>query len=181
MRPRHTLLRRLRADTGGASALEFAIIAPALILCFLGLVETGQVLVAGRRTDHAAAALADLLAQRSSVATSDIDDSFAAAGAIMRPMDSTALKLKVTSITVGADKKPRADWSRGKNLVPDTVNAVYAGAPAGLLVDPGDTVVVGQAQFTLVQASSFVIANNFGVTKTSWVHPRNGKVVCTNC
>ncbi len=176
-----SLLRRLRHDQAGASALEFALLAPVLIGCFCGLVETGQVLVGDRRTSHACNALGDLVGQKGSVTTADLKDSFDAARAVMRPLDSGPLKLKVTSVTMGVDLKPRVDWSRGDGLGADTKGAVYTDAPAGLLTSAGDTVIVGKAHYTLVQASQVVITTDFGFDKVAYVHPRNGQVACSTC
>lgn len=176
-----TFARRLRRDQAGASALEFAILAPVLIGCFCGLVETGQVLVGDRRTSHACNALGDLVAQKASVTTADVKDSFDAARAVMRPLDSGPLKMKVTSVTMGIDLQPRVDWSRGDGLAADVKGAVYTGAPPDLLTLPGDTVVVGKAHYTLVQASQVVITTDFGFDKVAYVHPRNGKVICPTC
>lgn len=174
-------LRRLRRDERGASALEFALIAPVMILLFMGTVEAGQVVVAGRRTGHAASALADLVSQGGTapgqVSDADMSDSFAAAVAMMRPMSGTPLKMKATSVTYDANRLPKVDWSDGYGLTADTAGATFSGLPAGLLVDPGDTVVVVKAQYTLIQASKVVIKTDIGYTRSAYLKPRNGKVI----
>lgn len=49
-----TLFRRWRGETGGASALEFAIIAPALILLIFGIMQLGLAMNRGASVQWAA-------------------------------------------------------------------------------------------------------------------------------
>lgn len=177
MRP--SLLARLRRDRRGASAIEFAIIAPVMIACWFGLVETGAAITAGRRTNHAAAALADLVAQKSQMSAADVDDSFQAATQMMNPMDTAPLKLKVTSVTRDASGRNLVDWSEGKGLTKDTPGAVVSDIPAGVLVDPGDSVVVGRAEYAFKPASAQVVAVGLTYKDVSYMKPRTGKVTRT--
>ena len=61
------VLRRLIADRRGVSAVEFALVAPILVLLYFGLVELSQAATADRRLAHATSAVGDLVAQASSV------------------------------------------------------------------------------------------------------------------
>ena len=175
-------LRSLRRDQAGASALEFALIAPMFIICFFGLVETGQVILAGRRTGHAANVLGDLIAQQPSVSSSDVADSFAAGAQMITPLATSKLKMKVTSVTLQSNGKATVDWSRPYNgMTADTAGAVYP-APTGMLTNTGDSLVVATATYTLLQASNFVLANNVAYKRVAYAKPRSGsQVACDNC
>ncbi|WP_448581183.1 TadE/TadG family type IV pilus assembly protein [Thermaurantiacus sp.] len=47
------LLRRLAADQGGATAVEFALVAPLLLVLLLGSIETGRYIWFAAALDHA--------------------------------------------------------------------------------------------------------------------------------
>ena len=174
-------VRSLRRDQHGASALEFALLAPMFIIGFFGLVETGQVILAGRRTGHAASVLGDLIAQKQSVTPSDVTDSFAAGAQMIIPMSSSNLKMKVTSVTLQSSGKTTVDWSQGQGIAADTKGATYA-PPAGMLTNTGDSVIIATATYTLLQASNFVLANNVAYKRVSYAKPRSGsQVACPNC
>ncbi|MAC38359.1 MAG: pilus assembly protein TadE, partial [Oceanicaulis sp.] len=56
-------LHRFWRDCRGLSAVEFALIAPVMILLYLGAVDLSLVLSIDRKVTSAASALADLVAQ----------------------------------------------------------------------------------------------------------------------
>ena len=175
-------VRALRRDQDGASALEFALLAPMFLIAFFGLVETGQLILAARRTGHAADVLGDLIAQKSSVVSSDFTDSFAAGSQMIMPMPTTKLKMKVTSVTLQSNGTATVDWSQvSGGYIADTKGATY-NPPAGMLVNTGDSVIVSSANYTLLQATSYVLSNNKGITRVSYAKPRNGsQVTCSSC
>ena len=172
-------LRSLRRDQHGASALEFALIAPLFILGFFGLVETGQVILAGRRTEHAAAVLGDLIAQKASVDSAAVSDSFAAGAQMMIPMPTAKLKMKVTSVTQQSNGAATVDWSQVQGLTADTKGATYA-MPAGMLTNTGDSVIIATSSYSLLQVTNYVLANNITFKLVSYSKPRaSTQVACT--
>ena len=70
---RRSLMRRLARDETGVSAVEFALIAPVMILFYAGMVDLCQGYMAVRRTSHVAASVADLTAQSRDITKADID------------------------------------------------------------------------------------------------------------
>ena len=173
-----SILRRLRRDERGASALEFALLAPVLLTTYAGIVEAGQAVVAGRRTAHAASSLADLSALKGKLTDADMADTFAAASSMLKPMSTTKLALKVTSVTGDKDGNPKVDWSdaQGTGLSKDPVGGAFSGLPAGLITQEGETAIVATAKYTLIQASKIVILKDIDYSKSAYVRPRAGKV-----
>lgn len=169
-------LRTWRRHEGGASALEFALIAPMMIVVFFGLVETGQAVLAGRRTGHAASTVGDLVAQKAIVSNTDTADSFAAGAQMMAPLPTSTLAMRVTSVTLQSNGNATVDWSDVKGLTPDTKGATYA-VPTGMLTATGDSVVVSTATYTLNQASNFVLGNGISYSRVTYSKPRNGSQV----
>lgn len=169
-------VRALRSAEGGASALEFALIAPMFIITFFGLVEVGQAMIAGRRTSHAASTVGDLVAQQATVSTAGMSDNFAAGVQMMAPLPTSSLKMRVTSVTQQSNGKATVDWSEPYGMAADTKGAVYS-VPAGMLTATGDSVVISTATYTLTQASAYVIGNGINYVRVTYAKPRNGSQV----
>ena len=170
------LLRRLRRDQRGASALEFAILAPVLIGCWFGLVEVGEAISAGRKAAHAASSLADLVSQKNTIKNADMNDCFEAANQLMSPFATTPLKLKVTSVTRDGTGKNLVDWSDAVGMGADTAGAVVTDIPSGLLVAQGDSVVVSRSEYTLSPTSQKVITDLLTYKDAAYAKPRAGHV-----
>ena len=84
------LIRRFRRDQSGVSAVEFALIAPVLIIFYFGLAELTQAIMAQRRTISTASAIGDLVAQSNGATTSTaISDAMSMANIIMYPFPTT--------------------------------------------------------------------------------------------
>ena len=60
---------RFRKDRRGVAAVEFALIAPAMVLLYCGLVELCQAVIAERKANHVASAIGDLVTQAETVST----------------------------------------------------------------------------------------------------------------
>ena len=65
-------LRGFLADKRGVSAVEFALIAPILIMIYLALAELTLGMMASRRTSHLAATIGDLAAQSENLTDANI-------------------------------------------------------------------------------------------------------------
>lgn len=176
---RRSILKRFGRDERGVAALEFALTAPVMIIVFFGIVEVGQAVVAGRRAGQAASVLADLATQKAQFTNADVTDSFAAAKAMMKPMDTTKLTMKLTSVTADAQGVPKVDWSEADGMTKDTPGSTYSGLPAGLVTKAGETALAATAKFTLTQVTQSVIKQDLAYTKMAYTHPRAGTVVRT--
>ena len=82
-------LGQLAKNTRGAAAVEFAFLAPVLILLYFGMVEYCQGYMALKRTGHVASMVADLVSQNDTVTKTQITDIFAIGDQIIRPFSNT--------------------------------------------------------------------------------------------
>lgn len=112
---RRPLTAWLKAD-GGASAVEFALIAPVLVMLYAAVAEYSQALMADRRVGQIAASVGDLVAQTDEISDSEIKDILTIGAALIQPYPSKGLKVRVTSVTVNAQNKPVVDWSDASGL-----------------------------------------------------------------
>jgi hypothetical protein len=86
-------------DRRGMAAVEFALIAPALIVVFMGVLELTARYRASEEATRYVNQVADLLPREPELATSDIEHIFEAAVHMMKPLDTTSrLDLDVSGI-----------------------------------------------------------------------------------
>jgi Flp pilus assembly protein TadG len=176
-------ITRLVEDRRGVSAIEFALIAPLMILIYFGLTQICQIYMAERRTGHTAAMVADLVAQTETTKKVELERVFAIGQLIMRPFPQAPLNVRVTSVTVDANKVARVDWShnRGAGLPPLTKKAVYSDLPAGL-VDPGESLIVGETRYTYPSGLAKMMPKDIVLSRKYYLRPRTvNQVTCSDC
>jgi Flp pilus assembly protein TadG len=181
------LLRRLSRDDRGVSAVEFAFIAPVMILLYFGLAEITQAKIAERRALRTASAVGDILAQRAEIKVTGaggIDDVFKMAETLMTPFPTgpQQLKICVASIIQSDTGALSVTWSRDKDdeTCPD-VGPTTEPVPAGLIAN-GESVVMSRVSYDYVGPTNMVVKVKPTFTKTFYLRPRMSKVVtCVDC
>lgn len=145
-----TFARRAAADRRGVAAVEFAFIAPLMVLLFFGLAQLSQAIIAGRHANHAASSLGDLVSQCSNINDGDLGNIFAAGGDIMAPLPAgaTLLGQRVTSIAVTDSKgATQAQWSQASDQ-PGLTTAYTKGQtvtlPSNIVTTQGDSVILAE-------------------------------------
>ena len=112
------LITRLRGARRGTALVEFAIAAPVMLIMYFGTIEITQAVIAKRRLNLMVTTLADLSARSKSLASTDITAIFGAAGAVMAPMDTTTMQMRISSLVVYPSGSGCIDWSVGQNMTP---------------------------------------------------------------
>jgi Flp pilus assembly protein TadG len=172
-------LGRFARDRRGVSAVEFAFIAPILIVFYFGMAETCQLLIAKRRVNHSAAAVADLVSQPEGATTKALlDDRLRAARTILSPFPHAGLKIQLTSVTKGAGTAPATvDWSypaggpvKGATFTPATP------------LNAGESVIVAQATYNYTSAIGYFLPGVKVLTHKAELRPRKeDTIICTDC
>ncbi|HZZ33939.1 MAG TPA: TadE/TadG family type IV pilus assembly protein [Phenylobacterium sp.] len=165
------MLRRLRSDQRGLAAVEFALIAPIMILLYTGIAEFTMAMMAERRAAHAASVVADLVAQSNQVSVSQVTDIFAVANAIMSPFSTSTLKLRITSVTADVNGIPKVSWSQGNGLGALTTGATVSVFPPTLLV-AGDSVIMADVQYAFSSPLRMNLPNPVNFSDTFYLKPR---------
>jgi Flp pilus assembly protein TadG len=177
----HSALKRIRSDERGVAAVEFALIAPIMILLYCGLAELTIAMMAERRAAHSASVVADLVAQQTNgVSTADLTDIFTVGNSIMYPFPTGPLKMRLTSVVADNSAVPKMSWSLGSGMTKMAAGTV-AGFPPNLLA-AGDSVIQADVQYTFTSPLKYVMHNDVTFSDTYYLKPRSGTaVVCSNC
>jgi Flp pilus assembly protein TadG len=172
------LFRRLARDKRGVSAVEFALIAPALIAFYFGLAELTQAMMAERRASHTASAIGDLVAQSTQINTATMTDIFTIGQTIISPFPTTSLKMRVTSVVADAKISPKVEWSSvsGSGITalkkddPVTV-------PTGLLTAAGQSVVMSEVTYSYDSPVDYFVPRAVTFNKKFYLRPRKSDKV----
>lgn len=186
---RSGLPSRLLRDRRGVSAVEFALIAPVMLLIYFGLVEFCQGYMAERRAAHTASMVADLVAQSGGTNVADLESTFLIGNMIMRPFSSAPLSIRVSSVTVDARGVATVEWSRAKSaqnagadiLPARAPGSVVADLPPGLITD-GETVILGETHYGYRSAFSQAIPGGVAFRRSYYLRPRTtNRIPCSDC
>ena len=142
------LLRIFARAREGLAAVEFALIAPVMVIMLFGAIELSEAADCNARVSHVASTTADLVAQSTSVSTSDTTNIFNAAFAILYPYSSTPAKIVVSSLVDNGKGGATVAWSDAtSNATPLTVGATVS-VPAGLITSgSGGSVILAQITY----------------------------------
>jgi len=177
---------RMWRDSQGAAAIEFAYLAPLLLLMLLGTIEIGRAVSMDRHFSMVTSATGDLVAREewlgtsSSDAKANLDSMMNSIEHMMKPYDASSLKLGVFQVRASPDdaNDTRVEWSYSYNgeSVPSKCQT-YA-LPSGLIDKGGSAIVVESSYVFHPLFADFVpgITGDMTWTDKSFHSPRNSCV-----
>lgn len=187
-------IRALAGDQRGVAALEFALLAPLMVMIYFGLSELTEGLMASRKTAHVASAIGDLTAQAPGLTPLQIGDIFNVGASLMMPFPTAGniLKQRVTSVTVDANNIPRVDWSQataGYTALAKGSAVTLPLAPKALPTDPdkpfigvGQSVVMAEAHYAFTSPVARYLPATSDMQGQVYLMPRSGVAVpCPAC
>lgn len=132
-------LQRLHRERRATAATEFAIILPVLLAMWAGMTELARGIDEWRKLTLLARTLADLTGQgdtQNPIGTTLMNDIIASSSAVLRPFDTSQLKIVVSAMGVGVN---------GATLIPYVCSSIAnanatarnTGLASGLTVPPG--------------------------------------------
>jgi Flp pilus assembly protein TadG len=166
------LARGWRRCERGAAAVEFALIAPVLVLFHLGAVEMVQAWEAKRRVAHVAAALADLTAQNRSVSPADLTDIMKAGALLMSPFPASRLGERISSFYLDTNGTVQKDWS----VQSDTWTASGDPSVPKDYLQAGESVIVADVTFSYKPMFGLVLPAST-MQKHAYLRPRLSTMV----
>lgn len=102
--------RRFGSDVRGIAAVEFAFIAPILLVMLIGAVEITRAVSIDRRLSVITNMIADLVARETKLTGADVEAIYDIAEQVMAPFDASDLKLSIIPVMSAAN-------DAGKTLV----------------------------------------------------------------
>jgi Flp pilus assembly protein TadG len=163
-------LKRFGCNQDGVSAVEFALLAPMMIGLYLGGVEISEGISVDRKVTLAAGAVANLAAQASTLTVADMTNVLDATSTILAPYSSSPLKIKVSCISIDANKNATVKWSVARN---DTARATGSSIslPSALAV-ASTQLVYGEVSYTYTPTVGYVITGSLNLSDQMYMAPR---------
>lgn len=176
-------LRQFGRDRQGLAAIEFAMLAPIMILIYFGLTEFSQAYMANRRANHVAAIVADLVAQGEVTSKADISLATQIGDLVIAPFAKEPLSVRITSVTLDKNNRAIIDWSRahGTGLGTLAKGREFANLPSGIIMKD-QSLIIGESHYIYSSSLSTVIKKPMVFRRTYYMRPRSVEMIkCTDC
>ena len=185
MKPMTSMWLRLRRsaldlyrDRRGVMAIEFAIIAPVMLVIFFGTVEFSSAIAVDRKVTLMARTLSDLTSQNISITDTQLTNFFNASTGIMWPYPSTPVKSTITELYVDPNTlAARVQWSKGS--VPRAAGSAVA-IPTALQVG-GTYLIYSEVSYLYVPSVGYVMGKaGLNMSDFTFTRPRQSTCVMYN-
>lgn len=165
-------LSRFWRDRRGVSAVEFALIAPVLIIFYFGMAEMTQAMLAQRRLSHLAASIGDIVARDQQLTDARVADLFSVGNVLMSPFPTSTLRLCLVSIVSDANGKDVVAWSDPSNAPVDCpARNDVLDIPVSVL-PAGKSVIMSKASYEYNSVFKFMIPQALTFRRTYYLKPR---------
>lgn len=171
-------IKHLLRDVRGTAAVEFAFIAPVMILLYFGMAEVTQGLLTDRRVNQATATIGDLIAQSKTLTKADIQDIFNVSGLILRPAPISKLNVRVVSVTMDAQRKTAVAWTETKGSAAG-MPAPLSDVPQEVLdtTDAGGSFIRADTSYTFTSTLQSVLPQPIVFRHVMFLRPRETPVI----
>ena len=169
-------LTRLRRDTHGVSAVEFAILVPLMLLLFIGGTQVTEAITIKRKITLVARTIGDLVTQDTSVTNAEMTAIFDAARAVAAPYPTTPLRVIVSSVSIDAAGVAKIAWSDSSPTgYARTANSTVT-LPTGLNV-ANTTLIWAESSYTYTPVVAFTMFSStntgaYNLTDQIYMRPR---------
>ena len=153
--------------------MEFAFIAPVLVLFYFGMAELTQTMMAQRRLSHIASSLGDIVARDTQLTDARRTDIFQVGTVLMAPFPVSTLRMCIVSVSSNAAGTiDTVDWSEASN---SPANCPAKGAvidvPSSVLPASGN-VIMSKASYDYTPPLKLISKNPFTFRRTFYLRPR---------
>ena len=172
-RRRTTAARRFAECRSGLAAVEFAFIAPIMILLFFGVIEGSSAYSTSRKVLLSANTLADLVAQESSITKSSLEDLFVGMEDIIDSRDID-ITFRVVSVALdAATDEVKVHWSFDTaGAAPYPAGSVYTGDIDKAVLNDTASLIVAEASYDYASPISQKVIGALTMNETATRWPR---------
>lgn len=174
-------LKAFWRDRRGVSAIEFALIAPVLIVMYCGFAETTQAMMAQRRLSNIASQVGDLVAQGTQTGPKQMTDIFNIGNVIMAPYPTATLKICIYSVTSDASGKDTVAWVSTNTAGVGMANCPKQGATvtdvAVGVLPASQSVIVSRCTYDYTSPIQLVMPTTMTFKRNYYLRPRRSDSV----
>jgi Flp pilus assembly protein TadG len=178
-------MRKFATASGGAAAVEFALILPAMLVLYLGSIEASSLYTVDRRITTISSTIGDLVAQTDgTLSQAKLTDYFEAAAGILTPYSTTDLQQVVSLISVSPAGVATVSWSKTSGGTARAKNSVYPLAASAEMNKiarangvTGSFLVVSETSYAYTPVLGVVIKGPINLYGESFYVPRFGEAI----
>ncbi|WP_439626026.1 TadE/TadG family type IV pilus assembly protein [Shinella sp.] len=180
-------LRRFVEDRRGVGAIEFAIVAPLLMMAYISAFEITIGFTFSRKVSRAASTVSDLLTQNGSTNAAVLDTMKDVTKSVIAPFpQAEGYTLKITGVAIDADGKATVAWSRDQNKGKPYVKGTAVVLPSSIEGAKSlffvRTELAVPHKILLVAPNLSSHLNEITLSKTSYFGLRQGSAIaCADC
>ena len=184
-------VRKFSTDADAVAAVEFAIVAPFMLLLYIGGIELANGMAINVKVSATAHSVTDMVTQNTSLSTAQMQNILTGATAIIAPYpvtgsSSSLLSVTVSEISSDANGNLTLQWSQsynGTSFGPGRTNLTNLTVPTSLngtvgnannLNNQNDQVsfIVGEVSYAYTPNLGYTISGTVNLHDTYWVFPR---------
>lgn len=158
----------------GISAVEFAFIAPVMLLVYFACIELSLMMQLDRKVTTSTATLGDLTAREEVISNAELDDIFQATRMIFQPNDITVARMRVSGLIDDAGTIKVA-WSDSCNTSSYAVGDVVT-VPADI-VPAGGSVILSEIEYDYNSSLGYFFTTSKTLSDKFYLRPRRVDVV----
>jgi Flp pilus assembly protein TadG len=180
------LMRRRRTEHG-VSAVEFAFIAPVMLLMLFGAAEASLAISVDRKVTIAASTVADLVAQSETLDCDTLQDIVQVTRSVFAPYNGAAASISVAQVTIESGA-PKVQWSKmvtattcaNAPSMPVGSNITIAGNSALVsnMIETGGGIIVGEVLYTHAPDLTSFFTDSLAMSERFYLRPRASAQVC---
>lgn len=179
------MVRRFAAASGGAAAVEFALVVPVMLALYLGSIEASSLYTVDRRITTISSTMGDLVARADgTISQAELTDYFKAAAGILIPYSTSGLEQVVSLISVDATTgAATVSWSKtsgGTARVEGSAYPLPATAEMNKIArsnSPNSFLVVSETSYAYTPVLGMVIKGPINLYGESFYVPRFGEAI----
>lgn len=180
-------IARLLKNKSGIGAVEFALLAPVLLMLYFSTFELTVALTIAGRVSRSSSTVADLVASQASVDKTFLGTMPDVLSSIMAPYSAPSdYTLKISGVTIDATAKPTIAWSWDQGGGRPYANGSATTIPDDLKVASTylirSELTVPYSTLVFLPGLAMTQMSGYKFTKVYYFAPRTGTAVpCTNC
>ncbi len=165
--------RRFAECRSGLAAVEFAFIAPIMILLFFGVIEGSSAYSTSRKVLLSANTLADLVAQESSITKSSLEDLFVGMEDVIDSRDIDITFRVVSVVLDAATDEVKVHWSfDSTGAAPYPAGSVYTGDIDKAVLNDTASLIVAETSYDYASPISQKVIGALTMNETATRWPR---------
>ncbi|MEM6901453.1 MAG: TadE/TadG family type IV pilus assembly protein [Pseudomonadota bacterium] len=163
-------LRNAAKNTDGVSAVEFALVAPLMLLLFFGTTEVTILLQSERSVTSATSTMGDIAARLDVITDNDMEDIFGSTEIVLQTLDAQGAAMRISSLVADEDGNVTVDWSDGRNMPALSEGASVPDLPENIVPANG-SIIMSELEYAF-QLDGYFLDEERQLSERFFLRPR---------